>query len=102
MRREQQPVNDRIEQLSQRFKRHNVGRRPQQKPRSRERQSLYLDTELMQRADQVYRDLSHTLYPQSLSKSLFWETLLGYGLDHLDDIQQLLADTAGTSEPSAE
>ena len=101
MRREQPPINDRIEQLSQRFKRHNVGRRPQN-TRTRERQSLYLDTELMQRADQVYRDLSHKLYPHSPSKSLFWETLLGYGLDHLDAIEQLLTTTTEPADTTAE
>lgn len=101
MPKEQSPINDRVEQLSQRFKRHNVGRRPQN-TRTRERQSLYLDTELMQRADQSYRDLGHQLYPQTLSKSLFWETLLGYGLDHLDDIKQLVSEATENPDTSPE
>jgi hypothetical protein len=101
MPKEPSPINDRVEQLSQRFKRHNVGRRPQN-TRTRERQSLYLDTELMQRADQSYRDLGHQLYPQTLSKSLFWETLIGYGLDHLDEIKHLVSETTESSDGSVE
>jgi hypothetical protein len=99
MRNDQPRPDDRIAKLSQRFKTHAVGRRPQN-TRTRERQSLYLDTELMVRAGQVYRDLSHQLYPQTVSKSAFWEALLSYGLDHVADIKRLVADAAADGELS--
>jgi hypothetical protein len=85
-------AEQRIAELGQRFTKHAVGRRPQSTPRSRERQSLYLDTEVVTRANQAYRDLSHALYPHTLSKSVFWEALLGYGLDHLDELKQVLSE----------
>lgn len=78
--------DDRISKLSQRFKTHTVGRRPSA-ARSRERHSFYIDGELVARLDRVYRDVDHELHPQSLSKSIFLETLIEYGLAHLDDLK---------------
>jgi hypothetical protein len=101
MRREPSSGADqRIAELGQRFSKHAVGRRPQATPRTRERQSLYLDTEVVARATQAYREISHQLYPRTLSKSAFWEALLGYGLDHLPELKQVLADMSDTSETS--
>ncbi len=91
-------ADQRIAELGQRFSKHAIGRRPQSTPRTRERQSLYLDTEVVARANRAYRDVSHQLYPQTLSKSAFWEALLGYGLDHLDELKQVLAKMSDTSE----
>lgn len=87
------PKNDRIARLSQRFERHALGRRPAN-TRARERHSLYLDTEIVGRASQAFRDTSHQLYPHTISKSVFWETLLEYALEHLDEIKTRLAETA--------
>ncbi len=92
--------DDRIAKLSQRFKTHAVGRRPQN-TRTRERHSLYLDAELVVEANQAYRDMSHQLYPRTISKSVFWETLLRYGLDHLGDLKTALAEGANGSEDAA-
>lgn len=92
--------DDRIAKLSQRFKTHAVGRRPQNN-RTRERHSLYLDAELVAEANQAYRDLSHQLYPEALSKSVFWETLLRYGLDHLGDLKTVLTEGTNSSESGA-
>ena len=92
--------DDRIAKLSQRFKTHAVGRRPQN-TRTRERHSLYLDTELVAQANRAYKDISHQLYPMSVSKSVFWETLLSYGLAHLPELKDALAKNAeesGTAE----
>ena len=89
--------DDRIAKLSQRFKTHAVGRRPQN-TRTRERHSLYLDTELVAQANRAYKDISHQLYPKSISKSVFWETLLTYGLDHLPELKDALAKNAEDSE----
>ena len=89
--------DDRIAKLSQRFKTHAVGRRPQN-TRTRERHSLYLDTELVAQANRAYKDISHQLYPKSVSKSVFWETLLTYGLDHLPELKDALARNADDSE----
>ena len=89
--------DDRIGKLAQRFKTHAVGRRPQN-ARTRERHSLYLDTELVAQANRAYKDISHQLYPKSISKSVFWETLLTYGLDHLPELKEALAKNAEDSE----
>ncbi len=89
---------DRISRLSKRFQTHAVGRQPTAQ-RSRERKSFYLDGELVERLDKTYRDLGHELYPGTLSKSTFLETLLEYGLQHLDELKSVLAqqsDTANT------
>ena len=93
--------DDRIAKLSQRFKTHAVGRRPQNN-RTRERHSLYLDAELVAQANQVYRDISHQLYPRTISKSVFWETLLGYGLDHLAELKAALIENADTGDSTGE
>ena len=81
--------DDRINKLSQRFKTHSVGRRPAA-PRNRERHSLYLDGDLVDRIDRVYRDVNHALHPQSVSKSVFLETLLEFGLEHIAEVKAAL------------
>jgi hypothetical protein len=83
--------DDRIAKLSQRFNRHAVGRKPTT-ARSRERRSFYLDAELTERLDRVYRDVNHGLYPRSVSKSVFLETLMEYGLAHLEELKPLLEE----------
>jgi hypothetical protein len=91
---------DRITKLSQRFKTHGTGR-PKQTPKQRERQSLYLDAGLTERIDHTYKDIAHQLYPQSLSKSAFLETLLEYGLENLETITSRLTEIADTAETSS-
>jgi hypothetical protein len=83
----------RISRLSQRFDKSATASKPAS-PRARERQSLYLDAELMKRIDQVHRDVAHQLYPKRVTKSTFLETLLEYGLAHLDEVKGQL--TAGS------
>ena len=92
--------DDRIAKLSQRFKTHATGR-PKQSPKNRERQSLYLDADLTARINQVYKDLAHQMYPKTLSKSVFLETLLEYGLEHLDAISSRLTEMSDVTEPSS-
>ncbi len=81
--------DDRIAKLSQRFSRHTVGRTAGSN-RTRERRSFYLDADLAQRIDQVYRDLNHEIYPQTVSKSVFLETVIEHGLEHLDELKATL------------
>ncbi len=88
---------DRIAKLSQRFKTHATGR-PKQTQKNRERQSLYLDADLTARIDHTYKDIAHQMYPTSLSKSAFLETILEYGLEHLDVITSRLAEIADVNE----
>ena len=84
--------SSRISRLSQRFDKSAAPAKTESQ-RARERQSLYLDAELMKRIDQVHRDVAQVLYPQKLTKSTFLETVLEYGLAHLDDVKgQLTAD----------
>lgn len=80
---------DRISKLSQRFKSHSVGRKPEN-TRNRERKSFYLDTDLAAQLDTTYKALNHELFPQSVSKSAFLETIIEYGLDHLPEVRDLL------------
>ena len=93
-------ADDRIAKLSQRFNRHAVGRKPSA-TRTRERRSFYLDAELTGRIDQVYRDLNHTLYPRSVSKSVFLETVIEYGLEHLEDLKPILLQASDDDGISA-
>jgi hypothetical protein len=91
--------DDRIAKLSERFSRHQVGRKAAA-PRTRERRSLYLDGMLLERLDQEHRAFNHGLYPKSVHKAVFLETLIEYGLDHLDELKAILADAADGSRPS--
>lgn len=86
----------RISRLSQRFDKPAAPRKSESQ-RARERQSLYLDAELMKRIDLVHRDLAHQLYPQRVTKSTFLETLLEYSLAHLDEVKDQLTPN-GNSE----
>ena len=92
--------DDRIAKLSQRFKTHATGR-PKQSQKNRERQSLYLDADLTARINQTYKDIAHQMYPKSLSKSAFLESLLEYGLEHLDVIKSRLVEVADVNESSS-
>jgi len=89
---------DRISQLSERFKTHAVGR-PSTGSRSRERRSFYLDADLVTNVDETYRKLNHDLYPKQVSKSVFLEVLIQYGLDHLSEITAMLPDADGQEHP---
>jgi hypothetical protein len=91
-------ADDRIAKLSERFSRHQVGRKPA--ARSRERRSLYLDGALLERLDQEHRALNHRLYPRSVNKAVFLETLIEYGLAHLEELQAALADSADGDAPA--
>ena len=98
MPRDTSSADERIAKLSQRFKSHAVGRRPEN-TRTRERHSLYLDTDLIAEAGRAYSQVSHELFPTTFNKSVFWEVLLRYGLDHLDELKPLLTAQSRASEP---
>lgn len=89
---------DRISKLSQRFKSHAVGRKPES-TRNRERKSFYLDTDLASQLDTTYKTVNHDLFPVSVSKSAFLETIIEYGLEHLPEIKELLTQIPA-SDPS--
>ena len=78
----------RIAKLSERFKPHTG--RPKLSPKERERRSYYLDTGIAERLDKDYKEFSHQLYPQAVSKSVFIETILEYGLDHLEALREII------------
>ena len=44
--------------------------------------------------DQYYREVNHQLYPAEISKSIFLEILIGYGLNNLEEIKSVLAEHA--------
>jgi hypothetical protein len=85
--------DDRIAKLSERFNRHQVGRKAAS-PRNRERRSLYLDGALLERLDKEHRALNHALYPASVNKAVFLETLIEYGLEHLDQLRPAFSEAA--------
>jgi len=91
---------DRIARLSQRFKTHTGGRQKNDQ-KSRERQSLYLDANLIERVDKKYKEIGHQLYPNEVSKSLFLETILEYGLENMAAITSRLSELTDTSENSS-
>lgn len=91
--------DERISRLSKRFSTH-AGGKPLNAERTRERHSLYLDSELVARLDKTYRDLNHQLYPRRVSKSTFLEALLEFGLERLDEIKAVLSVDTEDSEDS--
>ena len=91
-------ADDRIAKLSERFTRHQAGRKPAT-PRNRERRSLYLDGALLERLDQEHRALNHALYPASVNKAVFLETLIEYGLAHLDELRATLSGATENGRP---
>lgn len=93
-------ADDRIANLSKRFSKHAVGRKPTA-TRSRERRSFYLDAELTTRIDRMYKDLNHSLYPHTISKSVFLETIIEHGLEHLDELKPILIQASDMDEASA-
>ena len=84
---------DRIAKLSERFHRHQPGSEADT-PRKRERRSLYLDGALFDQLDREHRALNHDLYPRSVSKAVFLETLMEYGLAHLTELRDPLRELA--------
>jgi hypothetical protein len=87
---------DRIARLSERFKTHGVGRK-RNSDRARERKSFYLDGEVVERLDHVYKETNHALFPQAVNKSEFLEAVLEYGLDHIDDVKATLSPSGESS-----
>jgi hypothetical protein len=88
---------ERIERLSKRFSTHAVGR-PSKSSRARARHTLYLDTELVNRLGALYQEINHELYPKRISKSVFLETLIEHGLEHIADLKTKFGQVAQTSE----
>lgn len=91
--------NERIAKLTQRFSKHSTGR-PKTAKKIRGRDSFYLDTELTEKIDKAYKDLSHELYPKSFSKSLFLETMLEFGLSNIAEIKSQLSVALETEDNS--
>jgi hypothetical protein len=85
----------RIAKLSERFKPHTG--RPKLSTKERERRSYYLDTGIAERLDKVYKEFSHQLYPQVVSKSVFIETILEYGLDNLQALREIIKTNSETT-----
>jgi hypothetical protein len=84
----------RIEALGKRFTDNAEQSKPQPKPQQglstrnqRRRHSLYIDSNLMQRIDEVFKIVQHDVYPVALTKSVFIEKLLEHGLANLEAIK---------------
>ena len=89
----------RISKLSERFKSHTG--RPKQGTRERERRSFYLDVAVMARLDEELKAFNHRNFPAVVSKSVFLETLLEYGLDNLDAIGTRIAKETTAEQDNA-
>jgi hypothetical protein len=90
----------RINKLSERFK-ERVGR-PKQPGKDRERRSYYLDTAVAEQIDKGYKDFNHNVYPKSVSKSVFIETILEYGLDNIESIKDIILTKASSESEAKE
>ena len=86
----------RISKLSERFK--NRPGRPKQTQKDRERRSYYLDTQIAERLDRDYKEFNHQAYPHTVSKSIFIESILEYGLNNLSTIREIIASKADDEE----
>lgn len=60
----------------------------------RQRKSFYLDRRVAEHLDAAYRDFNHRLYPDEITKSLFLETLIEFGLDNLESLRSRLSSAA--------
>ena len=84
----------RIDKLSERFKERSG--RPKQPAKDRARRSFYLDNEIVERLDKDYKKFNHQAYPHTVSKSVFMETILEYGLNNLPSIKELIKEKSDT------
>jgi hypothetical protein len=84
----------RINKLSERFKERSG--RPKQSAKDRARRSFYLDTKIAERLDKDYKEFNHQAYPHTVSKSVFIETILEYGLNNLPSIKKLIKEKSDT------
>jgi hypothetical protein len=85
----------RIQKLSERFK-----PRPdshQTTTRERQRRSFYLDIEIAERIDKEHKDLNHRTYPQTVSKSVFLEAVLEYGMNNLNEVMSLIRERSAVA-----
>jgi hypothetical protein len=89
----------RIAKLSERFTAN--ARKPKPGTRERERRSFYLDVAVITRLDEELKAFNHRNFPATVSKSVFLETLLEYGLNNLDAIRaRIVTETAETERTS--
>jgi hypothetical protein len=86
----------RINKLSERFK--DRPGRPSHATKERERKSYYLDVEISKRLDDDYKKFNHQIYPHSVSKSVFIESILEYGLNNIDTLKESLKSQADNSD----
>ena len=89
----------RISKLSERFTAN--ARKPKPGARERERRSFYLDVAVMTRLDEELKAFNHRNFPATVSKSVFLETLLEYGLNNLDVIRAHIVTEATEAKGTA-
>ena len=84
--------NKRIEALKQRFDtpvRETTSSEPSNN--TRRRHSVYIDQLLMQRVDEMYKQIQHEIFPKEITKSAFMEQLMEQGLENIDKVRNALA-----------
>ena len=84
--------NKRIEALKQRFDtpvRETTSSEPSNN--TRRRHSVYIDQLLMQRVDEMYKQVQHEIFPKEITKSAFMEQLMGQGLENIDKVKDALS-----------
>ena len=75
----------RTKDLSARLHKHGRGRKPEGAV-ERQRHSIWLDIGLMERVGDLLLDVNYQLKPEKMSKAVFLERVIEYGLGNLDSI----------------
>jgi hypothetical protein len=76
--------------LAERFKRRS-GRRPVQE-KTRVKTSIFIDSDVLDRATKAWKDFNHANYPRETLKALYLEELIEYGLAHREEVEANLSD----------
>jgi hypothetical protein len=76
--------------LAERFKR-RTGRRPVQ-DKNRIKTSIFIDSDVLERANKAWKDFNHANYPRETLKALYLEELIEYGLAHIEEVEAILSD----------
>ncbi len=76
--------------LAERFKR-RAGRRSAQE-KNRVKTSIFIDGDVLERANKAWKDYNHAHYPKETLKALYLEELIEYGLAHIEEVEASLSD----------
>ena len=90
-------LSNRVDDLAERFNKGKGGRKPTSE-RERKRHSLYFDKDLLPRIWSEHVRVNAAILPITVDKATFMETLLEVGLDHIDEVKEILSKDNSTQE----